>query len=65
MMEFCVNVAEVKEFIKGITETPGRFFNMIRYSVRDNVGRYLSELMEGVEISFRIAGGDWMALRFN
>ena len=35
MMEFSANVAEVKEFIKGITEMPGRFFNMIRYSVRD------------------------------
>ena len=40
------NIAEVKEFVKGITEAPGRFFNMVRYNVRNKVGRYLSELME-------------------
>lgn len=53
MIEFSVNVAEVKEYIKGLVEAPGRFFSMIRYNVRESVGQYLSELMES-ELTFYI-----------
>ena len=53
MIEFSVNVAEVKEYIKGLVEAPGKYFSMIRYNVRESVGRYLSELMEA-ELTFYI-----------
>src|SRR3989304_5329515 len=51
MIEFSVNVAEVKEYIKGLVEAPGKYFSMIRYNVRESVGRYLSKLMRG-ELTF-------------
>lgn len=38
MIEFSGNVAEVKECIKGIVEAHGKYFSMIRYSVRESVG---------------------------
>lgn len=53
MIEFSVTVAEVKEYIKGLVEAPGKYFSMIRYNVRESVGRYLSELMEA-ELTFYI-----------
>lgn len=53
MIEFSVNVAEVKGYIKGLVEAPGKFFSMIRYNVRESVGQYLSELMEA-ELTFYI-----------
>ena len=53
MIEFSVNVAEVKEYIKGLVEAPGKYFSMIRYNVRESVGQYLSELMEA-ELTFYI-----------
>lgn len=53
MIEFSVTVAEIKEYIKGLVEAPGKYFSMIRYNVRESVGRYLSELMEA-ELTFYI-----------
>jgi hypothetical protein len=53
VIEFSVNVAEVKGYIKGLVEAPGKFFSMIRYNVRESVGQYLSELMEA-ELTFYI-----------
>jgi hypothetical protein len=56
MIEFRVNVAEVREYIKGLVEAPERFFSMIRYNIRESVGQYLSELMES-ELTFYIGRG--------
>lgn len=53
MMELRINVSEVKEYIKGITEAPGKIFHLVRYNVKESVGKYLSQLME-VELSFFI-----------
>ena len=39
MIEFSVNVAEVKGYIKGLVEATGKFFSMIRYNVRESVGQ--------------------------
>ncbi|BBO17115.1 conserved hypothetical protein [Candidatus Brocadia pituitae] len=46
MMELRINVPEVKEYIKGIAEAPGKIFQFVRYNVKESVGKYLSELME-------------------
>jgi len=53
MIELSVNIAEVKGYIKELVEAPGKFFSMMRYNVRESVGRYLSELMEA-ELTFYI-----------
>lgn len=46
MMELRVNVSEVKEYIKGIAEAPGKIFQFVRYNVKESIGKYLSQLME-------------------
>lgn len=46
MMELRVNVSEVREYIKGIAEAPGKIFNLVRNNVKESVGKYLSQLME-------------------
>ena len=30
-----VNVPEVRDIIKGIAETPGKIFNMVRYNAKE------------------------------
>ena len=56
MMEFRVNVAEVKDFIKGIAESSGKIFNMVRFNVKESVGQYLTDLMNA-ELTFYIGRG--------
>lgn len=51
MMKLSINVPEVRSFIKDLAETPGKFFEMIRYNVQESVGKYLSALMDA-ELSF-------------
>jgi putative transposase len=51
MLEVRVNVSEIKEVIKEITEAPGKIFTMMRYNVRESVGNYLSQLM-AAELTF-------------
>jgi putative transposase len=51
MMKLSINVPEVRNFIKDLAETPGKFFEMIRYNVQESVGKYLSALMDA-ELSF-------------
>ena len=53
MMEFHVNLAEVKDFIKGIAESSGKIFNMVRFNVKESVGQYLTDLMNA-ELTFYI-----------
>jgi putative transposase len=53
MIELSINVPEVREFIKGIVEVPGKVFEIMRFNVREAVGRYLSLLMES-ELTFML-----------
>ena len=53
MIELSINVPEVREFIKDIVEVPGRIFEIMRFNVRETVGRYLSLLMES-ELTFML-----------
>ena len=41
-----ITVPEVTDLIKEVQQRPGEFFEMIRVRVKENVGRYLSELMD-------------------
>ncbi len=45
-MELTVSVTEVAELIKAIQEKPGRFFEMMRMDIQEEVGKYLSSLMD-------------------
>ena len=45
-MELTVSVAEVAELIKEIQERPARIFEMTRLNVQEEVGRYLTGLMD-------------------
>ena len=49
-MKLEITVSEISEIIKTIQEGPERIFEMIRFDVRESVGKYLSEMM-GVELS--------------
>ncbi len=51
MMKLSINVPEVRNFIKDLTEIPEKFFDMIRYNVQESVGKYLSALMDA-ELTF-------------
>lgn len=51
MIEVKVNVAEIRDIIKGIAEAPGKIFTMVRYNVKESVGQYLSHLMDA-ELTF-------------
>jgi putative transposase len=53
MIELSINVPEVREFIKDIVEVPGKVFEIMRFNVRETVGRYLSLLMES-ELTFML-----------
>lgn len=53
MIELSINIPEVREFIKEIVEVPGRVFDIMRFNVRETVGRYLSLLMES-ELTFML-----------
>lgn len=39
-----VNVPEIRGIIKGIAETPGKIFTVVRYNLRESIGQYLSNL---------------------
>lgn len=41
-----MNLPEIRDIIKGIAETPGKIFNMVRYNARESEGQYLSNLKE-------------------
>lgn len=56
MLEVTVNVPEVREFIKEIAESPGRFFSMVRLNVKETVGNYLTHLMNA-ELTFFLGRG--------
>jgi putative transposase len=45
-MKMDISVAEVMELINEIRQEPDNLFEMIRANVKENVGQYLSELME-------------------
>lgn len=45
-MELTVSVTEVAELIKAIQTRPGRFFEMMRMDVQEEVGKYLTGLMD-------------------
>jgi putative transposase len=45
-MKMEISVAEVMELINEIRQEPDNLFEMIRANVKENVGQYLSELME-------------------
>lgn len=51
MLEVKINVSEIKEVIKDLAGAPGKIFTMMRYNVRESVGRYLSHLMDS-ELTF-------------
>lgn len=53
MVKLSINVPEVRNFIKDLAETPGKFFEMIRHNVQDSVGKYLSALMDA-ELTFHL-----------
>jgi len=41
-----ISVPEVVEIFKEIQEQPEKLFDMIRVEIRENVGEYLSKLMD-------------------
>ena len=45
-MELTVSVTEVAELIKTIQEKAGRVFEMMRMDVQENIGKYLTSLMD-------------------
>ncbi len=45
-MKMEITVAEAMQLINGIRQQPEGLFEMIRSTVQENVGQYLSELME-------------------
>lgn len=45
-MELTVSVTEVAELFKTIQERPGQFFEMMRMDVQEEVGKYLTGLMD-------------------
>jgi len=45
-MELTVSVSEVAELFKAIQEKPGRVFEMMRMDVQEEVGKYLTSLMD-------------------
>ena len=45
-MKVEISVPEVVEIFKEIQEQPEKIFEMIRVEIRDNVGEYLSKLMD-------------------
>jgi len=45
-MKVEISVPEVVEIFKEIQEQPERIFEMIRVEIRENVGEYLSKLMD-------------------
>ena len=45
-MKLEITVPEVRDLIKEIQQRPEDLFEMIRVSVKENVGHYLSELMD-------------------
>ncbi len=45
-MKVEISVPEVVEIFKEIQEQPERLFEMIRVDIRENVGEYLSKLMD-------------------
>ena len=49
-MKIEISVPEVVEIFKEIQEQPERLFEMIRVDIRENVGQYLSKLMD-IELS--------------
>jgi putative transposase len=53
MIELKVNVPEVRDYINEIVKTPGKIFDVVRYNVKESVGKYLSYLMES-ELTFHL-----------
>ena len=45
-MKMEISVAEAKELINEIRQQPDSIFEMIRHTVKENVGKYLSDLMD-------------------
>jgi len=45
-MKLEISVPEVVEIFKEIQEQPERLFKMVRVDIRENVGQYLSKLMD-------------------
>jgi len=45
-MKVEISVSKVVEIFKEIQEQPERLFEMIRVDIRENVGQYLSKLMD-------------------
>jgi len=56
-MKVEISVPEVVEIFKEIQEQPERLFEMIRVDIRENVGEYLSKLMD-MELS-HFLGREW------
>ena len=56
-MKVEISVPEVVEILKEIQEQPERLFEMIRVDIRENVGQYLSKLMD-MELS-HFLGREW------
>jgi len=56
-MKVQISVPEVVEIFKEIQEQPERLFEMIRVDIRENVGEYLSKLMD-MELS-HFLGREW------
>ena len=56
-MKVEISVPEVVEIFKEIQEQPERLFEMIRVDIRENVGQYLSKLMD-MELS-HFLGREW------
>jgi len=44
-MEIRVSVTEVAQIFKEIQESPGKIFEMVRLNIKEDVGKYLSNLM--------------------
>ncbi|MBW2342213.1 MAG: transposase [Deltaproteobacteria bacterium] len=56
-MKVEISVPEIVDIFKEIQEQPERLFEMIRVEIRDNVGQYLSKLMD-MELT-HFLGREW------
>ncbi len=57
-MEIKVSVAEMKELINTIQEKPAKVFDMLRTDIREEVGRYLANLMD-TELTYFLGRGKY------
>ncbi len=57
-MEIKVSVAEMKELINAIQEKPAKVFDMLRTDIREEVGRYLANLMD-TELTYFLGRGKY------